>query len=91
MLKKMYRWERMPVYTDEWIKFDWKEFGVVKNMFKQNMKIKKQQKLINEVQKNKQNKTEKSVVRCFGSYFQSFATLPPMIRLIVCWPNIKKI
>jgi len=24
MVKKMYRWNRMPMYTDEWIEFNWR-------------------------------------------------------------------
>ena len=24
MVKKIYRWNRMPMYTDEWIEFKWR-------------------------------------------------------------------
>ena len=42
-----------------------KEFGVVKNMFKQNMKIKKWQKLINEVRKKNKAKQKKTIECAF--------------------------
>jgi len=30
MVKKMYRWKSMPMYTDEWIKFNWRYLGWLK-------------------------------------------------------------
>jgi len=52
--------------TDEWIKFYLKEFGMGKNMFKQNKKNKKWQKMINELQtkKKEKQKTLWGVVSC---------------------------
>ena len=59
MVKKMYRWNRMPMYTDEWIEFKWRilvwleYFQQCKKLKNSNRKVKKLQKLINEVQKKK--------------------------------------
>ena len=40
MVKKMYRWNRMPMYTDKWIEFKWRNF-VWLEYYKQYKKIKK--------------------------------------------------
>ena len=40
MVKKMYRWNRMPMYTDEWIEFKWRNL-VWLEYFQQYKKIKK--------------------------------------------------
>ena len=62
----MYRWNRMPLYTDEWIEFKWRilewleYFWQYKNLKNStNKKVKKLQKLIKEVRKKK-SKTEKN-------------------------------
>jgi len=69
MVKKMYRWKRMPMHIDEWIEFKWRilvwleYFEQYKKLKNSNIKSKKLQKLIIEVQKTKSKKKEtKSVL-----------------------------
>ena len=62
MVKKMYRWKRMPMHIDEWIEFKWRilvwleYFEQYKKLKNSNIKSKKLQKLIIEVQKTKRKK-----------------------------------
>ena len=68
MVKKMYRWKRMPMYIDEWIEFKWRNlvwlkfFSNTKKLKNSNKKIKKLQKLINEVQKKTTQDRKKQIV-----------------------------